>query len=140
MLTPEIIAAFRAAFRGEVIEPEDARYHDARKVYNAMIDRKPRLIAQCTDVADVMTAIRFARKTGLKVSIRGGGHNAGGLGVCDDGLVHRSRAHPLCPRRSLGAHRPGGRRMQLERRGPRHARFRLGSALGSRIAAPASAG
>ncbi|HWC99702.1 MAG TPA: FAD-binding oxidoreductase [Candidatus Sulfopaludibacter sp.] len=87
MLTPESIAAFRGQFRGEIIEPEDARYDDARKVYNGMIDRKPRLIAQCTDVADVMAAIRFARETGVKVSIRGGGHNAGGLGVCDDGLV-----------------------------------------------------
>src|SRR5712692_1069504 len=87
MLTPDAISEFRGQFRGQVIEPEDARYADARKVYNAMIDRKPRLIAQCADVADVMTAVRFARATKLKVSIRGGGHNAGGLGVCDDGLV-----------------------------------------------------
>jgi FAD/FMN-containing dehydrogenase len=87
MYLQDAITAFRGQFRGEVIEPEDRRYDDARKVYNAMIDRKPRLIAQCTDVADVMTAIRMARDTGLKVSIRGGGHNAGGLGICDDGMV-----------------------------------------------------
>jgi hypothetical protein len=87
MLQPETIAAFRTQFRGQVIEPEDARYDESRKVYNGMIDRKPRLIAQCTDVADVMTAIRMARENGVKVSIRGGGHNAGGLGVCDDGMV-----------------------------------------------------
>jgi FAD/FMN-containing dehydrogenase len=87
MLQPETIAAFRSQFRGQVIEPEDARYDETRKVYNAMIDRKPRLIAQCTDVADVMTAIRMARENGITVSIRGAGHNAGGLGVCDDGMV-----------------------------------------------------
>ena len=78
---------FRGQFRGELIEPEDARYEGARQVYNAMISRKPRLIAQCADVADVMAAIRFARENQVRVSIRGGGHNAGGLGVCDDGLV-----------------------------------------------------
>ena len=52
-----------------------------------MIDRKPRLIAKCTDVADVMAAVRMAKANGLRVSIRGGGHNAAGLGVCDDGMV-----------------------------------------------------
>ena len=53
-----------------------------------MIDRRPRLIAKCADVADVIAAVRFGRKANaLQVSIRGGGHNAGGLGVCDDGLV-----------------------------------------------------
>src|SRR5262249_37531095 len=73
--------------RGEVIEPGDARYDEARKVYNAMISRKPRLIVRCADVADVITAVRFGREQNIQVSIRGGGHNAGGLGVCDDGLV-----------------------------------------------------
>jgi len=83
----EAVTQFKSQLRGEVIEPTDARYDDARKVYNAMISRKPRLIAMCADVADVITAVRFGKQQGLKVSIRGGGHNAGGLGVCDDGLV-----------------------------------------------------
>src|SRR5437667_11162513 len=52
-----------------------------------MIDRSPALIARCADVADIITAVNFARENNLLVSIRGGGHNAGGLGVCDDGLV-----------------------------------------------------
>ena len=52
-----------------------------------MIDKRPALIARCADVADVIAAVNFARENGLLVSIRGGGHNAGGLGVCDDGLV-----------------------------------------------------
>src|ERR1019366_3838949 len=52
-----------------------------------MIDRRPRLIVKCTDAADVMAAVRMAKANGLRVSIRGGGHNAAGLGVCDDGMV-----------------------------------------------------
>lgn len=83
----EDVRQFRAEFRGTLIEPQDLSYHDARKVYNAMIDRKPRLIANCTDVADVIAAVRFAKASDLMVSIRGGGHNAAGLGICDDGLV-----------------------------------------------------
>src|SRR5215471_9973953 len=87
MLTQEAIAQLRGVLRGSVLEPGDTRFEQARTVYNAMIERHPRLIAQCTDVADVVAAVRFAREQGLKVSIKGGGHNAGGLGVCDDGLV-----------------------------------------------------
>jgi hypothetical protein len=83
----QAITEFKTQLRGELIEPTDANYEKERKVYNAMINRKPRLIAKCADVADVMTAIHFGRKHHLPVSIRSGGHNAGGLGVCDDGLV-----------------------------------------------------
>jgi FAD/FMN-containing dehydrogenase len=77
----------RSALRGEVLAPSDAGYEEARKVYNGMIDRHPRLIARCAGVADVMACIRFARDNGIQVSIRGGGHNAAGLGVWDDALV-----------------------------------------------------
>jgi hypothetical protein len=87
VMQQESIAELRSQLRGDLIEPSDVRYEEARKVYNAMISRKPRLIAKCADVADVMTAVRFGHQHDLKVSIRGGGHNAGGLGVCDDGLV-----------------------------------------------------
>jgi FAD/FMN-containing dehydrogenase len=87
MSLQQAIQEFRGQFRGTVQEPGDGGYDEARKVYNAMIDRKPRLIAQCTDVADVMAAVRMAKANDLRVSVRGGGHNAAGLGVCDDGLV-----------------------------------------------------
>src|SRR5215472_12442450 len=82
-----VIQKFRGQFRGAVHEPGDAGYEEARKVYNAMIDRKPRLIAECTDVADVIAAVRMAKANDLPVSVRCGGHNAAGLGVCDDGIV-----------------------------------------------------
>ena len=87
MSLEQAIAEFRSRFRGTVLAPGDNGYDESRKVYNGMIDRKPALIAQCADVADVITAVRMAKTNGLRVSIRGGGHNAAGLGVCDDGLV-----------------------------------------------------
>ena len=87
MLNESQVSAFKAALRGELIAPGDARYDDARAVYNAMISRRPRLIARCADVADVIASVNFAREQQLPLSIRGGGHNAAGLGVCDDGLV-----------------------------------------------------
>lgn len=87
MLQQETVAQFRGQLRGELIEPTDASYEQSRQVYNGMISKKPRLIARCADVADVITAVRFGQQNGLLVSIRGGGHNAGGLGICDDGLV-----------------------------------------------------
>jgi hypothetical protein len=79
--------AFRAAFRGELIEPGDARYDEARAVYNGMIDRRPRLIAPVADTTDVIAAVGLAREAGLPLAIREGGHNAGGLGVFDDAIV-----------------------------------------------------
>jgi FAD/FMN-containing dehydrogenase len=80
-------SALKASLRGELIQPNDEGYEDARKVYNGMIDKHPALIARCADVADVIAAVNFGREHNLLVSIRGGGHNAGGLGVCDDGMV-----------------------------------------------------
>src|SRR5579864_5099958 len=81
------IEALRSSLRGTLIQPGDENYDAARKVYNGMIDRHPALIVRCADVADVIAAVNFGREHNLLVSIRGGGHNAGGLGVCDDGLV-----------------------------------------------------
>src|SRR5260221_8169388 len=80
-------STLKASLRGELIQPGDEGYDVARKVYNGMIDKRPALIAYCVDVADVIAAVNFGRENGLLVSIRGGGHNAGGLGICDDGLV-----------------------------------------------------
>jgi FAD/FMN-containing dehydrogenase len=76
-----------ADLRGELITPEDAGYDEARAVYNAMIDKHPAAIARCRDTADVITSVRFARQHDLTIAVRGGGHNAAGLGVWDDALV-----------------------------------------------------
>jgi FAD/FMN-containing dehydrogenase len=87
MLSQQTIADFRAQLRGELIQPEDAHYEEARKVYNAMIDKHPALIARCVDVADVISAVHFGRENHLTVAVRGGGHNGPGFGTCEDGLV-----------------------------------------------------
>src|SRR5437868_11965201 len=86
-LTDAQVEEFKSSLRGQLIGPGDAEYDSARKVYNAMIDRYPRLIARCRDVGDVITCVNFAQSTGLTVAVRGGGHNGGGLGTVDDGLV-----------------------------------------------------
>jgi len=82
-----IFEKLRAGLRGVVIEPGDANYDSARAVYNAMIDRRPAAIARCADTSDVVSALEYAAAEGLTVAVRGGGHNAGGLGVWDDALV-----------------------------------------------------
>src|SRR3989442_417550 len=86
-LTEAAIRDLKTRLRGPLIVPGDADYATARQVYNGMIDRYPRLIARCHDVADVMSAVNFGRESALTVAVRGGGHNGGGLGICDDGLV-----------------------------------------------------
>jgi FAD/FMN-containing dehydrogenase len=77
----------RSAVRGEVLLPHDARFNDARQIFNAMIDHRPAVIARCTGAADVVTCVDFARAQGLEVSMRGGGHNVSGKAVCDGGLM-----------------------------------------------------
>jgi FAD/FMN-containing dehydrogenase len=87
MFSDNDLTAYRASLRGTVIEPADPTYQDACKVFNAMISKRPRLIARCADVADVIASVNFAREHRLLLATRGGGHNGGGLGTCDDGLV-----------------------------------------------------
>jgi FAD/FMN-containing dehydrogenase len=79
--------AFKAQLRGELIQPGDPQYDEARKLYNGMIDKHPRMIARCVDVADVIACVNHARENGILLAIRGGGHNGPGLGSCNDGLV-----------------------------------------------------
>ena len=86
-LQAETLQQFNARLRGQLLEPDDPEYDSARRVYNGMIDKHPALIARCCDVADVMTAVNFARNQRMLLAVRGGGHNGGGLGTCDDGLV-----------------------------------------------------
>ncbi len=87
MVDDSLIQELKVMMRGEVIIKGDAGYEDARRLYNAMIDRRPALIAQCVNAADVIAAVNFGRDNQLKIAIRGGGHNGAGLGSCDGGLV-----------------------------------------------------
>lgn len=81
------VQEFRANLHGRFVLPTDHDYDDVRKVFNAMIDRRPALIAQCIDTDDVVEAIRFARSLDLLVAVRGGGHSVAGHSVCDNGLL-----------------------------------------------------
>jgi FAD/FMN-containing dehydrogenase len=86
-LSAEDLQGFKTAFKGAVLAAEDPAYEETRKIWNAMIDRRPGLIARCTGTADVVQAVRFARKHRLLLSVRGGGHNIAGLAVCDGGMM-----------------------------------------------------
>ncbi len=87
MVSETLLNKFREKLRGELIGRDDEQYEAARKVYNAIIDRRPEFIARCVDVADVIAAVGFGRQSGLPIAIRGGGHSGPGLGSVDDGLV-----------------------------------------------------
>jgi FAD/FMN-containing dehydrogenase len=76
-----------ASFAGELVSPDDATYDERRAVWNGSIDRRPALIARCTCAADVSAAVTFARRTGLPLAVKGGGHSFPGHSVCDDGVV-----------------------------------------------------
>jgi len=87
ILDDHILDEFKTGLRGELIRPGDAGYDEARKVYNAMIDKRPGLIVHCVGVADVIGAVNFARAHNLLVAVRGAGHNVAGSSICDDGIV-----------------------------------------------------
>ena len=86
-LAASTIETFSTQLRGEIIIPTNAGYDQERKVYNGMINKHPGMIVKCADVADVIASVNFGRENNLLISVRGGGHNVGGLGLCDDGLA-----------------------------------------------------
>src|SRR6202158_997029 len=81
------IEQLRSSVRGVIVQPGDEAYESARMVYNRMIDKRPALIVRCVDLADVIAAVDYARTNNVLTAIRAGGHNGGGLGTCDGGLV-----------------------------------------------------
>jgi len=87
MITPSSIQQLQSSFRGDLILPNSKEYDTARAVFNSAIDRRPGLIARCTDSNDVIRAVHFGREEGLLVAVRGSGHNVAGFAVCDDGIV-----------------------------------------------------
>lgn len=86
-MNTEMINSFAAAHRGAVLDGGHPEYEEARRLYNGMIDKRPLMIARCTDVGDVIAAVNFGRDNTLPIAIRGGGHNGPGFGSVDDGLV-----------------------------------------------------
>jgi FAD/FMN-containing dehydrogenase len=86
-LDQKLVDGLRASLRGPLLLAGDAGYDDARSIWNAMIDRRPALIARCLGVADVVAGLRFARESGIALSMKGGGHNISGLAVAEGGLM-----------------------------------------------------
>lgn len=82
-----IIAELRTTFSGELLEPGNAGYDEARRVHNGLIDKRPALIARCRGVADVVDAVKLTRRLGLEVAVRGGGHNVAGRATIDGGVM-----------------------------------------------------
>jgi FAD/FMN-containing dehydrogenase len=83
----ETLGDFQAALRGRLVQKQDADYNASRKLYNGMIDKYPDMIVYCADLADVILSVNFAREHRLLLAVRAGGHNAGGLGSCNGGMV-----------------------------------------------------
>jgi FAD/FMN-containing dehydrogenase len=83
----ERVAALTPKFSGQLLQPTDAGYDDARRIFNGLIDKRPALIARCADASDVVRSVNFARDNALLLAVRGGGHNIAGNALCDDGLV-----------------------------------------------------
>jgi FAD/FMN-containing dehydrogenase len=81
------IGELKNGFQGDVLLPSDGAYESARTIWNAMIDKRPAIIARCETTSDVVRAVNFARDNGLVLAVRGGGHNIAGSALCDDGLV-----------------------------------------------------
>src|SRR5208283_5407394 len=86
MIPEAPLTEFRASLRGQMLLPGQPGYEESRKLHNAMIDKHPAMIVRCAGVADVIAAVKFARKHGIVVSVRGTGHNVAGISLCD-GLV-----------------------------------------------------
>ena len=87
VLSEAVVQEFKTSLRGPLHCPGDYDYDAARRVYNAMIDRRPALIARCAGAADIISCVQFARAQNLLVSVRSGGHGVAGSAICDGGLV-----------------------------------------------------
>lgn len=112
-LSTDTVDHFKDNMRGDLIIPEDDQYESARKLWNGMIDKKPALIARCTGVEDVVTAVNFSKEHNLLFSIRSGGHNVAGTAIAEGGLVvdlSAMRNVTVDPDRRM-AHAEGGVRL-----------------------------
>jgi FAD/FMN-containing dehydrogenase len=110
MADQSAVEKFKASLCGELLRPGEAGYDEARKIWNAMIDKRPALIARCAGVADVMNCVNFARTNDLLLAVRGGGHNVAGNAVCDGGLtidLSRMKSVRVDPARRTARAEPG---------------------------------
>ena len=117
-ISDAIIQEFKTALSGQLMLPEHPSYNEARKVWNAMIDRRPALIVRCAGTADVIKSVKFARANNLLVSVRAGGHNVGGKAVCDNGIMidlSLMKGIWVDPSRQIALAQPGMRLGEFDR-------------------------
>jgi hypothetical protein len=113
-----VIERFRTSLRGDLLDPGHPEYEAARKIFNAMIDRRPALVVRCSGTADVIEGVRFARDHGLQVSVRGGGHSVAGSAVCEGGLMldlSRMKATDVDPQQRVARAHAGMTLGELDR-------------------------
>lgn len=109
-LPESTLQEFRSKVRGEIIRQGDDRYETSRKVFNAMIDRRPALIVRCAGTSDIINGVHFARENGLRLSVKGGGHGVAGYAVCDGGIMldlSSMKGIRVDPQRQLADAQPG---------------------------------
>src|SRR5579875_1822418 len=109
---------FRIGLRGQLLQSNDEGYEEARKVWNRRIDKRPAMIVRCAGVSDVLTCVRFAKKHGLVVAVRGGGHNVAGNATCDGGMLidfSKMKSVRVDPRNRTAQAEPGLTWSELDR-------------------------
>lgn len=117
-VTLSTLGAFRDRFKGELVDPDHPDYDQARLVWNGMADRRPAVVARCTDADDVVAAVRFAHEQDLVVAVRGGGHSVAGFSTCDGGIVidlSKMRGLTVDPERRIARAEGGAHLSQLDR-------------------------
>jgi FAD/FMN-containing dehydrogenase len=120
---PAQLAELGRHFTGEVVTPESGDYDDARRVWNAVIDRRPALVLRPTDATDVQVALRFALDRGLPIAVRSGGHSGAGHSVIDDGVVidlRRMNTVEVDPDRRIAVAAGGALLGSLDKAGQEH--------------------
>src|SRR5438046_9748388 len=112
----QALGSLASSVHGSVLRPGDQAYDSARRIFNGMIDKRPRVIVQALGAGDVMQAVRFARDNDLAIAVRGGGHNVAGYALCDDGMVialSRLRPGAVDPKRPIANGGPGCNQYEL---------------------------
>ena len=132
-ISTDILEQFRGSLTGEIITTDDERYDQARRVWNALIDKRPALIARPRNAADVSACVRFATSQRLPVAVRGGAHSIAGRGTCDDGLVidfADMKSISVDPGAKTAVAEPGARWQDFDRETQAHGLATTGGTVG----------
>src|SRR5205814_10576669 len=130
----QALGSLASSVHGSVLRPGDQAYDAARRIFNGMMARRPRVIVQALGAGDVMQAVRFARDNDLAIAVRGGGHNVAGYALCDDGMVielSRLRSVRADPKRQIAHADPGSNYTDSDLECPAHGLATTGDTVAS---------